>query len=125
MARILIYGTDELVTRKLAAVLQKEKFEAQVQDAFEPLPQPTAAPTLVVLDARLKWSLCRPLIADMQAAGYPVLFLTADREMTAHLRALYRGAADVLMLPFAPKLALAKVQGLLGHPEPLRELAND
>lgn len=125
MARILIYGTEESVTRRLTQVLQKESFDVQSCDAFSKMPAPVAEPTLVVLDARLKWSVCRPLFHEIQTVGYPVLFLTADKEMTSHLRALYRGQSDVLMLPFSPKTAIAKALSLLGHIEPLRELTID
>lgn len=125
MAKILIYGTEEHVTRKLLQVFAKERFSVKACEATEKLPAPNAEPTLVVLDARLKWSVCRPLFGDIQLAAYPVLFLTADRDMTSHLRALYRGQSDVLMLPFSPKAAVTKAQLLLGHSEPLRELAID
>ena len=125
MARILIYGTEETVTRRLEQVFTKERCVVKACEASEKLPAPIAEPTLVVLDARLKWTVCRPLLIDIQAAGYPVLFLTADREMTSHLRALYRGQSDVLMLPFSPKAAVVKALLLLGHAEPLRELAID
>jgi two-component system, OmpR family, alkaline phosphatase synthesis response regulator PhoP len=122
MARILIYGTEEGSARKLSQVMQREGFTVQICDAFTKLPTPLAEPSLVILDARLKWSVCRPLFAEVQTFGYPVLFLTADKEMTTHLRALYRGQSDVLMLPFSPKTAVLKTQALLGHAEPLREL---
>ena len=122
MARILIYGTDENVSHKLSQVMQKEGFSVQVCDAFTSIPAPEDQPTLVVLDARLKWAVCRPLFHDIQSAGYPVLFLTAAQEMTSHLRALYRGQSDVLMLPFSPKTAIMKSLALLGHSDPLREL---
>lgn len=125
MARILIFGTDETTSQKLSKTMLKEGFDVQCCDAFPPLPDPLSEPSLVILDARLKWSVCRPLFSKIQTAGYPVLFLTADKEMTAHLRALYRGQSDVLMLPFSPKTAVSKVQALLGHNEPLRELSID
>jgi len=125
MARMLVYGTEESVTRKLSQVMQKEGFAVQNCDAYAHLPTPIDEPTLVVLDARLKWSVCRPLFSEIQTVGYPVLFLTADKEMMSHLRALYRGQSDVLMLPFSPKTAIMKAQALLGHAEPLRELTID
>jgi len=125
MARILIYGIEEGVTRKLAQALLKEDFDVQICDAFSKMPAPIVELTLVVMDARLKWSVCRPLFHEMQSVGYPVLFLTADKEMTSHLRALYSGPSDVLMLPFAPKTAVAKTLSLLGHTEPMRELTID
>ncbi len=125
MARILIFGTNELISQKLSKTMQKEGFHVQCCDAFKKLPTSDEDATLVILDARLKWSVCRPLFAEIQKMEYPVLFLTADKEMTSHLRALYRGQSDVLMIPFAPKTAIAKVQALFGHSEFLRELSID
>lgn len=125
MARILIYSAEENVARRLMQAYAREGYDARTCEAFDGAPEPSPEPTLVVLDARLKWSVCRPLFCDIQNLVYPVLFLTADREMTSHLRALYRGPSDVLMLPFSPKTALQKAQALLGHNEPLRELAID
>jgi len=122
MARILIYGTDENIAHKLSQTMQKEGYSTQICDAFTTLPAPIDEPTLVLLDARLKWAVCRPLFSQIQALSYPVLFMTADKEMTSHLRALYRGQSDVLMLPFSPRTAVGKVIALLGHTEPLREL---
>ena len=109
MARILIYGTDENIAHKLSQTMQKEGYSTQICDAFTTLPAPIDEPTLVLLDARLKWAVCRPLFSQIQALSYPVLFMTADKEMTSHLRALYRGQSDVLMLPFSPRTAVGKV----------------
>ena len=122
MARTLIYGADEGVLHKLMQALEKEKIDVRCCDAQLPLPEPIAEPTLVVLDARLKWSICRPLFNEIQAVGYPVLFLTADKEMNSHLCALYRGQSDVLMLPFSPKTAVSKALALLGSTPSLCEL---
>lgn len=123
MAKVLIYGAEETMARKLAMVMQKEKLNVLCCDAGNKIPVPLEEPTLVVLDARLKWSVCRPLFHDIQALNCPVLFLTSDQEMTSHLRALYRGPSDVLMLPFSAKTAAAKALALLGHTEPMQELA--
>lgn len=125
MAKILIYGTDEVINRKLTQILQRENFEALVCNPLEKMPSSVAEPSLVILDARLKWSVCRPLFSEIQAMGYPVLFLTADKEMTSHLRALYCGQSDVLMMPFSPKTVTLKVTALLGHEDAMLELTID
>ncbi len=125
MAKVLIYGTDNSVSRKLASIFTKEGLGTLICETVDRISPTPEEVTLVVMDARLKWSVCRPLFYDMQKAGYPVLFLTADKDMTTHLRALYRGQSDVLMLPISPKAAVAKAQALLGHVEPLGQLAID
>ena len=63
MARILIFGTEEGIARKLSQVMQKEGYQVQICDAIANLPAPLAEPTLIILDARMKWSVCRPLLA--------------------------------------------------------------
>lgn len=125
MATILIYGYDPATTRKLCDPLEREKHSVTICTTGAPLPSGLETPPLVILDARLKWTVCRPLFEQCQIQGCPVLFLTADRKMVAHLRALYAGPSDVLTVPFAPKMLLSKVTGLLGTEEGLRELTVD
>ena len=96
MARILIYGTDEVVTHKISQAMQKEGYRVGCCDTSSKLPSSLENPALVIIDARLKWSVCRPLFNQIQKIGCPVLFLTADREMNTHLRALYRGDRPLL-----------------------------
>ena len=125
MATILIYEPNEALAQKLCDSLKKEKMNAircdehTIPDWTEP-----KAP-LVLMDAQLKWTTCRPLLEAFQKRGCPILFLTGDRKMSAHLRALYGGHSDVLTTPFSHKTLLAKVMGVLGETEPLRELSMD
>ena len=86
------------------------------------MPVETKTPPLVVLDARMKWTACRPLFEQFQRLGCPVLFVTSDRNMVGHLRAMYMGLSDVLTLPLVPKMLLSKVAGLLSIRQELREL---
>ena len=80
---------------------------------------------LVMMDAQLRWTTCRPLLEAFQKHGCPILFLTGDRKMSAHLRALYGGRSDVLTVPFSQKALHAKVHNALGECAPLRELSVD
>ena len=80
---------------------------------------------LVLMDAQLRWTTCRPLLEAFQKHGCPILFLTGDRKMSAHLRALYGGRSDVLTVPFSQKALHAKVHNALGECAPLRELSVD
>jgi DNA-binding response OmpR family regulator len=122
MATILIYGYDLQMARKLCDPLRREKHSVTICEDDEPIPSGMASPPLVILDAQLRWVTCRPLFEQCKSLGCPVLFLTADRSMVGHLRALYPGPSDVLTLPFAPKTLISKVTGLLGAQEGLREL---
>ena len=118
MATILIYEPNEALAQKLCDSLKKEKYHAIRCDEHSPmLPVTENEPApLVILDARIKWTLCRPLLETISQRGCPILFVTGDRKMSAHLRALYTGAADVLVVPFAHKALKSKVLSLLGDP---------
>lgn len=125
MANILIFGSDLLARQKLCDPLRREKHNVMVWESDRALPDGENTPELALLDARLKWTVCRPLFQQLQKLNCPVLFLTGDRQMVSHLRALYPGASDVLTLPFAAKTLVAKVNALLGELVPLRELTVD
>ena len=116
MATILIYQSNQELAQKLCDSLKKEKYSATVCDENDlslPWLSHEEAP-LVLLDATLKWTACRPLLERFSQRGCPILFLTSDRSMSAHLRALYSGRSDVLILPYHFKTLRARVRALLG-----------
>ncbi len=118
MATILIYEPNDVLAQKLCDSLKKEQYNAIRCDEHNhelPIADGEPAP-LIILDARLKWTLCRPLLETFSRIGSPILFVTGDRKMSAHLRALYAGASEVLVAPFTPKTVHSKVQALLGKP---------
>ena len=127
MAMILIYEPDDMLARKLCDSLKKEKFNAKRCDENNLSIEELNAdkPPLVLLDARLKWTACRPLFEEFLHHGCPILFITADRQMSSHLRALYAGRSEVLTLPFTQKALHAKVTSLMGETQPLREISVD
>ena len=127
MATVLLFENDDVVAKKLCDSLKKEQYEVTRCDENEPdallaLPQ---SPALALLDASLKWTACRPLFALLERMECPILFITADRRMSAHLRALYAGRSDVLTLPFTLKGLHAKAQLLLSENAQPRELSVD
>lgn len=124
MATILMYEPNELLAQKLCDSLKKEQYDVIRCDEHEhnlPIAGGEPAP-LVILDARLKWTLCRPLLEQLSHRGCPILFVTGDRGMSAHLRALYAGASEVLVAPFTHKGLKARIRDLLGDPAPRGEL---
>ncbi|NLO85605.1 MAG: response regulator transcription factor [Clostridiales bacterium] len=127
MATILIYSPDETLARRLCETLKKEKCFARHCDEKSVFSQELTAeqPPLILLDARLKWTTCRPLFQEFQKHNCPILFITADAEMSTHLRALYAGPSEVLTLPISVKALLAKISVLIGDRRPLRELSLD
>lgn len=127
MATILIYESNKTLAQKLCDSLKKEKYNAVLCDENNPeLPwlNEEKAP-LVILDARLKWTVCRPLLERFAHRGCPILFLTGDRKMSAHLRALYSGSSEVLVIPASGRAVCAKVQHLLGEGAAKSEIALD
>ena len=127
MATILIYEKDPVLAQKLCDSLKKEKYRAIVCDENDlSLPElnEEEAP-LVLMDAQLKWTACRPLLARFAQRGCAILFLTADRQMSAHLRALYAGRSEVLVLPYTLKALRQKLHALLGKSASSRALSLD
>ena len=125
MATILIYEPNDIIAQKLCDSLKKEKYNAiRCDENVIPSFSDDSIP-LVMMDAQLRWTTCRPLLEAFQKHGCPILFLTGDRKMSAHLRALYGGRSDVLTVPFSQKALHAKVHNALGECAPLRELSVD
>lgn len=125
MATIMIYEPNEIIAQKLCDSLKKEKYNAiRCDENVIPSFSDDSIP-LVMMDAQLRWTTCRPLLEAFQKHGCPILFLTGDRKMSAHLRALYGGRSDVLTVPFSQKALYAKVHNALGECAPLRELSVD
>lgn len=125
MATIMIYEPNEIIAQKLCDSLKKEKYNAiRCDENVIPSFSDDSTP-LVLMDAQLRWTTCRPLLEAFQKHGCPILFLTGDRKMSAHLRALYGGRSDVLTVPFSQKALHAKVHNALGECAPLRELSVD
>ena len=127
MATIFIYEPNEVLAQKLCDSLKKEKYNAIRCDEHDPIPnfpQDEPAP-LILLDGQLKWTLCRPLLERFAQAGCPILFVTGDRKMSAHLRALYAGPSEVLVTPVTAKGLRHKAQALLGETSAVRDLSLD
>ena len=123
MATILIYEPDKVLAQKLCDSLKKEKYDAILCD--EQAQPDLSGDKLILLDARMKWTACRPLLEIFSQHGCPILFLTGDRQMSAHLRALYTGQSDVLVVPFSHKSLKSKVHSLMGEPAAARALKLD
>lgn len=127
MAMIYIFEPDEQIARKLNGSLTKEKYDVKLCDDQADLAdiEAPAQPPLVILDAAMKWSDCRPLFEKCRELKCPVLFVTGDRRMSSHLKALYTGGSEVLTAPFSAKTLQHKVHALLDQREAVREIAVD
>lgn len=129
MAKLLIWEPDEQIARKIQEFLKKEPYEVclmEEADALTVVPQ-EEQPLLVIMDARMRWSVCRPLLEECRKHSLPLLFLTADKRTSAHahLKALYAGPCEVTTLPLQAKALRSKLAGLCGHEEETRALRVD
>ena len=115
MATILIYEPDEVLAHKLCDSLKKENVRIVSNCGNESLAtlDEDGTPPVILLDARLKWTDCRPLLQRFEQLGCPILFMTQDRKMSAHLRALYSGRSEVLTLPYTQKALRGKLSLLM------------
>ena len=122
MARVLILESDPQLAQKMTRAYQRDGAEAICADPLEPRVPEGEAPHLAIVDARMPWTVCRPLLHQLHQSGCPVLFVTADRRMFAHLQALYPGQSDVMVLPFSQKSLLMRTRPLLEASAPIPEL---
>ncbi len=118
MTRLLIWEPNEQIARKIQEILKKEAYELCMMsetDGFAAVPEDDM-PLMVVMDARMRWSLCRPLLDECRRLGLPLLFLTADKHASAHahLKALYAGSCDVATLPLQAKALRSRLEALCG-----------
>lgn len=127
MATILIYEPNHSLAQKLCDSLRKEQYNAILCGENESEPEALKEETapLILMDAQLKWTVCRPMLENFSKRGCPILFLTGDRKMSAHLRALYAGNCDVLVAPFSVKALKAHVSALLEPNAPRADLSLD
>lgn len=129
MAKLLIWEPDEQIARKIQDILKKDAYEVcqmDEADALPPVQQEETAP-LVVMDARMRWTDCRPLLESCHKQNLPLLFLTADKRASAHahLKALYAGPCEVTTLPLQAKTLRSKLAALCGNADSNRELRVD
>jgi len=122
MARMMIYEPNPALATKLCDSLKKEKYDAQLcsESTIPDLQQDK--PSLILMDGQVKWTFCRPLLAAFSEMNIPILFLTNDRQLSSHLRALYSGRSDVLVVPYTHKAFKNKVHALLGEKPAPRSL---
>ncbi len=70
---------------------------------------------MTILNARMPWTECAPLLRLLEERGCPVLFITAEEANAAHLRAIYAGMCSVLPVPFEPAALRQAVAALLAR----------
>lgn len=119
MTKLLIWEPDEQIARKIQELLKKEAYELQFMsetEDFAAVPQEDQ-PQLVIMDARMRWSACRPLLEECRRRMLPLLFLTADKRAQAHdhLKALYSGPCNVATLPLQAKTFRTRLADLVGN----------
>ncbi len=111
MAMVYLFMPEGQTADKLGEILRKQSYDVLRMDAEDGLR--AEAPALAVLDAGLKWTSCRPLLEKLKRHECPIIFITSDRRMSAHLRTLYQGSSEVLAAPFSPRSLISKAKALL------------
>lgn len=122
---ILVYEPQELLAKRLLASLKKARYDAVLCDVNSMPELRKNERPLILMDAQLQWNACRPLLERFFRHRCPILFITDERKMSTHLRALYSGCSDVLVVPFSDKSLLMKVYGLLIESKPSDTLKLD
>ena len=129
MVKLLIWEPDEQIARKIQDALKNEAYEVCRMGGTDDLPVAghQEGPLMVLMDARMRWSDCRPLLESCRKQNLPLLFLTADKRASAHahLKALYAGPCEVTTLPLQAKALRSKLTMLRGTEEGNRELRVD
>ena len=127
MATILIFSENRQIAHKLCDSLKKGKYEAKLcsdQNELRLEAQKEPAP-LMSMDAAMKWTNCRPLLETGAELNCPVLFLTGDRKMSGHLKALYGGRSGVAVMPGCFRALHEHIRPLMGENSLKRELHVD
>jgi DNA-binding response OmpR family regulator len=120
-AQVLLVDDDARLAEMLEGYLGAAGYRVQVApnlaSARQVLAAKSALPDAVILDLMLPdgdgLDFCRQLRAVPQAAGLPVLMLSARGEPMDRVIGLELGADDYLAKPFEPRELLARVKALL------------
>lgn len=120
-AQLLLVDDDARLAEMLEGYLGSAGYRVQtapnLSTARQMLAVKAAMPDLLVLDLMLPdgdgLDFCRYLRSQPQAAGLPVLMLSARGEPMDRIIGLELGADDYLAKPFEPRELLARVKALL------------
>jgi two-component system, OmpR family, phosphate regulon response regulator OmpR len=120
-AQLLLVDDDTRLAEMLVGYLGGAGYRVQVAPSLAVARQVLAAkagqPDLLILDLMLPdgdgLDFCRFLRSQPQAAGLPVLMLSARGEPMDRIIGLELGADDYLAKPFEPRELLARVKALL------------
>lgn len=115
MAELLIMEPQQQTSQALERILAQAGHDCKVcQSAQEGIECVySGRHSLAILNARMPWSESYSLLRLMAEKHYSVLFLTSESDNEAHLRTLYQGACDVLVVPSSSAALLQKVDALL------------
>src|SRR5687768_12798087 len=117
LARLLIVEDDDVVRRSVSMALVSAGYDVRAEPNGSDIESAVMGfrPDLVLLDVRLTGSADGFTIGQWirQAAGLPVLFVTAADALADRLRGFELGADDYLVKPFAMSELLARVHAIL------------
>jgi DNA-binding response OmpR family regulator len=119
MGRILIVDDREEVRAALAMMLEDRGYEIiEATDGNQVLPMVLEyRPDLVLLDlampAKDGFQALREVKANEQAAGVPIIVITARTDLADQAKALSMGVADYVTKPFSVAAVVARISEVL------------
>lgn len=114
MANVLILEPNRPVLRRMADILSRGGHRiTQAQTVPEAERALSESRKMTVLDAQVPFTQSCQFLRMLAERGLPVLFVTADSANAGHLRAMYRGDCDVLLMPFTDEELAGAVTRLL------------
>lgn len=116
MANVLILEPNRPVLGRMAEILSRAGHRITAAQTVPEARQALAqGRKTTVLDAQVPFSQSCEFLQTLAQRGLPVLFVTADAANANHLRAMYRGDCDVLLMPFTDEALSGAVEHLLAN----------
>ena len=114
MANVLILEPNRPVLGRMAEILSRAGHRiTKAQTVPEAERALAESRKMTVLDAQVSFTQSCQFLRMLAERGLPVLFVTSDPANADHLRAMYRGDCDVLLMPFADEELSGAVTRLL------------
>ncbi len=114
MANVLILEPNRPALRRMADILSRAGHEITAAQTVPEAERALAeSRKMTVLDAQVSFTQSRQFLRMLAERGLPVLFVTSDPANADHLRAMYRGDCDVLLMPFDDEALSGAVSRLL------------
>jgi len=122
--KVLVCDDEPYIVESVSYVVRKAGYDVVVaEDGLEALNAvKREKPDLVFLDIMMPkisgYEVCRQVKEDPETRSAYIVMLTARGQEEDERRALDMGADEFMTKPFSPRKMRAKLDEILGHPEP-------